>query len=345
MPWESQGAALCSFGWLVVHTGAHSSPLQYLARGARAAYLLGLWSEAVGLFEQALGVNANCPPAVQGLRLTKRMRAHCERAAVAFADGRFAECAMELRPVVVECPGALDVQLRIAQCDVEAGNIDDARKLARCGSWRMLVCWVVLASARVTCPVLVCVVARTESALSWMPPCVRGRCAPYPFLCCPCVTWLVPHLSFPPFSRSGRSVLRDQPRHVGAMYTLAVAAHHSDDHVTVQRLLGRAVRLAPDNALCVRLLKLSRRVQRAKTEGNEAFKRRDFAAAIQSYTGVLVMEGVGVKTRARILNNRAMCASRSGDASQAKTDFSAAIDLDDTYVKVRVCCCSVVASL
>ena len=97
--------------------------------------------------------------------------------------------------------------------------------------------------------------------------------------------------------------------------------------------LQECLRRDPDHSTARTKLKLLKDLERLRTAGNDAFKRHDHAAAIESYTAALEVDPANAATNSRLFNNRAIARFALRQYEEACDDCGKAIELDAEFVK------------
>jgi DnaJ family protein C protein 7 len=81
------------------------------------------------------------------------------------------------------------------------------------------------------------------------------------------------------------------------------------------------------------LAKLAQKLDAERAEGNEAFKRQDWSAAVSAYTRALAVDPSHARFNALLYCNRGAAYGKQSQLQQAFADTSAAIALDRSYAK------------
>jgi len=126
-----------------------------------------------------------------------------------------------------------------------------------------------------------------------------------------------------------RSVLNLDAQNTDALYLRSLALFLLDSHPlsTVISFLSNGLAYDPDNRKLRDLFKSIKRVDAAKEEGNTAFRKGEYKAAIDIYTKILEEDLVGGNNengggvlRVKLLSNRATAQSKVNSFN--KCDFS-----------------------
>lgn len=92
-------------------------------------------------------------------------------------------------------------------------------------------------------------------------------------------------------------------------------------------------RLAPDHKKAMDIYKRAKLLKRKKDDGNEAYKNCRFQEALNLYTEALAVDPLNKKTNAKLYFNRATVLSRLNKVSEAASDCTSALALDENYLK------------
>lgn len=99
----------------------------------------------------------------------------------------------------------------------------------------------------------------------------------------------------------------------------------------------QALQLDPDNADAKRLFKEVKAIEAFKSEGNDAFKARNYRSASEKYTqsiDLCVSSGItGSSTLCKLYSNRASARSALGEHAEALDDCEKSLEIDPTFVK------------
>eukprot|EP00941_MAST-03F_sp_MAST-3F-sp1_P003492 g3492.t1 len=97
--------------------------------------------------------------------------------------------------------------------------------------------------------------------------------------------------------------------------------------------LTQVLRRDPDHKAVQSRLKLLRKLERTKKEGNDAYKRQQWAAAIHAYTKCLEMDPKHDSFNAILYSNRAACLTNQRQFARAIFDCNEAIARNPQYTK------------
>ncbi|KNC47406.1 uncharacterized protein AMSG_03840 [Thecamonas trahens ATCC 50062] len=134
-------------------------------------------------------------------------------------------------------------------------------------------------------------------------------------------------------SMASRVLRESGDRNVDALYVRGVAHYYLENFDLAINHFRMAVQYDPDHKKSMAMLKQVRKLTKAKARGNEAFKARNFADAIEAYTAALAIDPKHDAFNAKLYNNRAAAAIHLGDYDSAEADCNAAIAADSGYAK------------
>ncbi|KAF2757964.1 TPR-like protein [Pseudovirgaria hyperparasitica] len=97
----------------------------------------------------------------------------------------------------------------------------------------------------------------------------------------------------------------------------------------------QALNCDPDFKDAVKYLRMVQKLDRTKDEGNSLFKSGKYQAAIETYTQALDIDPTNKGTNSKILQNRALCYTRTKEYQKAIADCTRALELDPSYTKAR----------
>ncbi|KAL1497071.1 hypothetical protein ABEB36_008093 [Hypothenemus hampei] len=118
-----------------------------------------------------------------------------------------------------------------------------------------------------------------------------------------------------------------------AIFVRGLCLYHEDNIDKAFSHFQHVLKLDPDHAKAMEQYKRAKRLKQKKEEGNEAFKTCKFGDAVKLYTEALEIDPLNKKTNAKLYFNRATALSRLMKIREAIADCSAALNLDDTYLK------------
>lgn len=139
-----------------------------------------------------------------------------------------------------------------------------------------------------------------------------------------------------------QTLMRDNPMDAEAM-TLAGRAFYlkdekgvgKSDYQRAEECFRKALSFDPDMADARDCLRTMKKLERAKTEANDLYKRSKWEEAVVAYTECLSIDPTNRITNAKILGNRALARSKTEEYDEAKADCDAALKLDPTYIKAK----------
>lgn len=97
----------------------------------------------------------------------------------------------------------------------------------------------------------------------------------------------------------------------------------------------KAISCDPDMRDAVKWLRIVQKLERMKEEGNKEYKAGRWQSAIERYTAALEIDPTNKGTNSKILQNRALCRTKTKEYDSAILDCEQAIKLDPTYTKAR----------
>ncbi|CAH1125479.1 unnamed protein product [Ceutorhynchus assimilis] len=118
-----------------------------------------------------------------------------------------------------------------------------------------------------------------------------------------------------------------------AIYVRGLCLYCEDNIDKAFSHFQQVLRLAPDHAKAMEQYKRAKQLKKKKEEGNELFKVCKFQDAVKVYTEALEIDPLNKKTNAKLYFNRATALSRLIKLREAIADCTAALKLDDTYLK------------
>jgi tetratricopeptide (TPR) repeat protein len=129
------------------------------------------------------------------------------------------------------------------------------------------------------------------------------------------------------------AMLRRSPDSSAALYLRGRCMFHNGQLDAALKHAAEALRLEPDHAPAKALRLAVKALLAEKEGGNDAFKRGDYAAAIDRYTAALALCGERDQIRGTLHVNRATAHARARSFVPAIADCTAALALDGKNVK------------
>ena len=117
------------------------------------------------------------------------------------------------------------------------------------------------------------------------------------------------------------------------LYTLGRLLYDQSELEEASEKLKEALGRPGAPPACKPLLRHAQRLETERTAGNNAFKRGDWAGAVDAYTRALQVDAGHARFNALLYYNRAAAHAKKGLLSQAIADCSASIALDGAYAK------------
>lgn len=118
-----------------------------------------------------------------------------------------------------------------------------------------------------------------------------------------------------------------------AIYVRGMCLFYEDNIDSAFNHFMQVLRLAPDHKKAMDIYKRAKLLKKKKEDGNEAYKNCKFQEAYNLYTEALAIDPLNKKTNAKLYFNRATVSSRLSKTKEAIQDCSAALNLDDSYLK------------
>jgi len=118
-----------------------------------------------------------------------------------------------------------------------------------------------------------------------------------------------------------------------AIYVRGMCLYYQDNVERAFSHFQHVLKLAPDHKKAIEIYKKAKKLKEMKEQGNEAFNSGKLAEAYSLYTEALKIDPVNNSTNAKLHNNRATVSYKLGRLNEAVTDCTAAVKLDENYLK------------
>ncbi|KAJ8920970.1 hypothetical protein NQ315_015764 [Exocentrus adspersus] len=118
-----------------------------------------------------------------------------------------------------------------------------------------------------------------------------------------------------------------------AIYVRGMCLFYEDNIDSALQHFQQVLRLAPDHKKAMDMYKRAKLLKKKKEEGNEAYKLCRFQDACKLYSEALEIDPLNRKTNAKLFFNRATALARLTKTREAISDCTAALNLDDAYLK------------
>ncbi|XP_052813465.1 dnaJ homolog subfamily C member 7-like [Mya arenaria] len=128
-------------------------------------------------------------------------------------------------------------------------------------------------------------------------------------------------------------VLQREGMNPDALYVRGMCLYYQDNIDKAFQHFQQVLRLAPDHQKAKDTYKKAKQLISTKEEGNKEFRSGKFNEAYNSYTAALSIDPNNKFTNSKLYCNRATVCTKIGKLEQSVDDCSAAIDLDNTYIK------------
>ena len=131
------------------------------------------------------------------------------------------------------------------------------------------------------------------------------------------------------------SLLRSNPTDAEALVLRGRAFYQDGDNAQALKHFRQALAYDPDLSQARTLLKTVQALDKAKEEGNAAFKTGRYSKAVALYTEALQVDPNNKGTNSKLYQNRAMARMKTKHFKEAIADCDTALKLDPTYLKAR----------
>jgi len=131
------------------------------------------------------------------------------------------------------------------------------------------------------------------------------------------------------------SLLRQNQQDSDALVLRGRVLYAQGENTKAAAHFQEALRCDPDMKQAKIYLKRARELERKKADGNEAFKKGNYAKAKELYSQALEVDPDNKGTNSRVHQNRAVACNKLKEWSEAISDCKEALRLDPGYTKAR----------
>lgn len=128
------------------------------------------------------------------------------------------------------------------------------------------------------------------------------------------------------------AILRKDSTNTEALYLRGICMYEKGELDRAVDHFKRALRGNPDHAKSRLRLKTTKRLADAKQQGNDAYKTGKYEDALSLYNEALEIDGENIVC-SKLLCNKGLVLGKLGRHSEAVTAFTAALDVDQQYIK------------
>jgi DnaJ family protein C protein 7 len=129
------------------------------------------------------------------------------------------------------------------------------------------------------------------------------------------------------------SLMRRDPSNIDLMLLRGRALYHQGNTAQALTHFAKVLRSDPDHAKCKVEFRRVKALEKTKAAGNEHFKNRKWADAVQSYSECLDVDPQAKKYNAKVFCNRAAALTHLARFDEAIVDCDRAIKADPHYAK------------
>lgn len=129
------------------------------------------------------------------------------------------------------------------------------------------------------------------------------------------------------------NILHLDKTNVDAIYVRGMCLYYEDNIDSAFNHFQQVLRLAPDHNKAMNIYKKAKELKKTKESGNDAYKNCRFQEAYTLYTQALSIDALNKKANAKLYFNRATVQHRLAKTRDAVHDCTAALKLDETYLK------------
>lgn len=129
------------------------------------------------------------------------------------------------------------------------------------------------------------------------------------------------------------NILHLDKSNADAIYVRGICLYYEDNLDSAFSHFQQVLRLAPDHKKAMDIYKRAKELKKKKEQGNDLYKNCKFQEAFQLYTEALAVDPLNKRANAKLFFNRATVQHRLAKIREAVEDCTAALDLDDVYLK------------
>ena len=129
------------------------------------------------------------------------------------------------------------------------------------------------------------------------------------------------------------SLMRDDQNDAKLLYFRARCLYFQENFPNAIRHLQQALQLDPDYKVAQQSIKMIRKLERTKEEGNKLFKAGKYQDAIESYATCLEIDPENKSFMAKLFCNRAACLQKTRQFERALSDCDSALESNPEYGK------------